>query len=136
MHRKSKRAQRRVRPQSSRKAALDAAELVEKIASLKPELEQTEALRLSLLVAQQVDSIDDLLEQGELERLCEHTCLQLGAATDQHEAVAGELDSLATTQPCDFSTDHLWTLVRAIKVQSQVLNLYLGASTQRPSHLG
>lgn len=115
---------------------MDAAELVQQIASLKPDLAQTELLRLALLVAQRVDVLDELATDGELAIHCDETCLQLGAATDQHEAVAAELDSLATTAPCDFSTDHLWTLVRAIKVQSQVLNLYLGASNQRPTHLG
>ncbi len=115
---------------------MDAAELTRNITSLKPDLAQVEVLRLALLVAQRVDSLDDLSEDSELMRLCDDACLKLGAATDQHEAVAGELDSLAATDSCDFSTDHLWTLVRAIKVQSQVLNLYLGASTERPTHLG
>jgi hypothetical protein len=52
--------------------------------------------------------------------------MQLNAAGDQHAAVADELDSLAATAPCDFSPSHVFTLVRAIKVQSQVLSLYLG----------
>ncbi|GAB5404249.1 MAG: hypothetical protein Aurels2KO_24800 [Aureliella sp.] len=120
----------------ARNSTLDAAELTRRIALLKPELAHVEVLRLSLLVAQRVESLDDLSDQSELANMCDDTCLKLGAATDQHEAVAGELDSLAATDSCDFSTDHLWTLVRAIKVQSQVLNLYLGASTERPTHLG
>lgn len=118
-----------------RNDALDAAGLVEKIAALKPELSQVELLRMSLLVSQQTDTLSLLENEETLRQLCEHTSLQLGAASDQHEAVAGELDGLASTAPCDFSTDHLWTLVRAIKVQSQVLNLYLG-TTERPAHLG
>lgn len=114
---------------------MDAAGLVEKIAALKPELSQVELLRMSLLVAQQTDALSKLDDEESLRQLCKHTSLQLGAASDQHEAVAGELDGLASTAPCDFSSDHLWTLVRAIKVQSQVLNLYLGTS-ERPAHLG
>ncbi len=115
---------------------MDAAELVQRIATLKPDLAQTELLRLGLLVAQRVASLDDSFTDGALEQHCSEVCLQLDAATDQHEAVAGELDSLASTAPCDFSSDHLWTLVRAIKVQSQVLNLYLGTSSDRPAHIG
>ncbi len=57
---------------------------------------------------------------------CEDISLQLSAASDQHAAVADEIESLAATEPCNFSPAHVFTLVRAIKVQNQVLNFYLG----------
>lgn len=66
------------------------------------------------------------ISDDELFSLSQDVSLQLGAAGDQHAAVADELDSLAATSPCDFSPAHVFTLVRAIKIQSQVLNLYLG----------
>lgn len=52
--------------------------------------------------------------------------LQLSVHEDQHAAIADDLDSLASTEPCQFNVQHLWTLVRAIKVQSQLLGFYLG----------
>lgn len=67
-----------------------------------------------------------LLSDSQLLSQCAEVSLQLNAAGDQHAAVADELDSLAATEPCDFSPAHVFTLVRAIKVQSQVLNFYLG----------
>jgi len=111
-----------------------AEELVSQIARLKPELGPVEHLRLALLAAQQAESLDELADGNALREVCDAVSLKLDAASDQHRAVAFELDSLATTAPCDFSTDHLWTLVRAIKVQSQVLNLYL-ADSQRQQHV-
>ena len=37
-----------------------------------------------------------------------------------------ELEELAASDPEKFSPNQIWILVRAIKVQSQVLQLYLG----------
>ncbi len=77
---------------------------------------------------QEFDAIVDkpTISDHELRDLSQEISLQLNAAGDQHAAVADELDSLAATAPCDFSPTHVFTLVRAIKVQSQVLNMYLG----------
>lgn len=71
-------------------------------------------------------SAAELSDDEELLRRSQDISMQLNAAGDQHAAVADELDSLAATEPCDFSPAHVFTLVRAIKVQSQVLSLYLG----------
>ena len=37
-----------------------------------------------------------------------------------------ELEALANSDPKQFTPEQIWILVRAIKVQSQVLQLYLG----------
>ena len=52
--------------------------------------------------------------------------LRLQAATDQHQAMTEELENLARTDPLKFSADQIWVLIRAIKVQSQILQLYVG----------
>jgi hypothetical protein len=39
-----------------------------------------------------------------------------------------ELEELASSDPEKFSRDQIWVLVRAIKVQSQILQLYVGQS--------
>jgi hypothetical protein len=44
--------------------------------------------------------------------------------SDQASAVAEELDSLASTQPSEFCPSHIWTLLKAIRVQKQILDLY------------
>lgn len=106
--------------------------LIERLAQLYPHYGQSELLRMGLLLSlHQTDESagESALERAnddELSLLSQKVSLQLSAAGDQHAAVADELDSLAATSPCDFSPAHVFTLVRAIKVQSQVLNLYLG----------
>jgi hypothetical protein len=45
----------------------------------------------------------------------------LQLATDQHAAMTQELEDLAASDPSSFSQDQIWVLIRAIKVQSQVL---------------
>ena len=52
--------------------------------------------------------------------------LQHALATDQHAAMTAELEELASGDPQKFSPDQIWVLVRAIKVQSQILQLYVG----------
>jgi hypothetical protein len=37
-----------------------------------------------------------------------------------------ELEELARSDPRRFTPDQIWILIRAIKVQSQVLRLYIG----------
>ena len=52
--------------------------------------------------------------------------LRLQAATDQHAAMTEELESLARSDPREFTPEQIWVLIRAIKVQGQILQLYLG----------
>ncbi len=52
--------------------------------------------------------------------------LQLQVATDQHAAMTQELEELAASDPQQFDQDQIWILIRAIKVQSQVLQMYVG----------
>jgi len=52
--------------------------------------------------------------------------LRLQAATDQHAAVTEELEQLSSSDPREFSPEQVWVLVRSIKVQNQLLRLYVG----------
>lgn len=49
--------------------------------------------------------------------------LKLTSMMEQYGAVAKELDNLADTEPCEFDPQHIWTLIRAIKVQSKFVDL-------------
>ncbi|QDV27022.1 hypothetical protein [Aureliella helgolandensis] len=107
---------------------MNASHLIEQLAQLYPVYDTSDLLRLALLLSLQHPGLEELEDGAVLQQQCNEIALQLSASSDQHAAVADELDSLAATSPCDFSPDHLWTLIRAIKVQSQILNLYLGPS--------
>ena len=101
-------------------------QLINQLARLFPEYQPAELLRMGLLVAVHHGADAGPIADHELRDQCQAIALQLGAASDQHAAVSEELDSLAATSPCQFSPQHVFMLVRAIKIQSQVLNLYLG----------
>ena len=59
--------------------------------------------------------------------------LKMHSIDDQHAAVANELDQLALTQPCEFETKHVWTLIRAVKVQSQFVDMLTGGRVEQMS---
>jgi len=63
------------------------------------------------------DQLDDASREIELK-------FQL--AIDQHAAMTQELEDLAQSNPAEFEKEQIWVLIRAIKVQSQILSLYLG----------
>lgn len=97
-------------------------DLLQAVVELCPTDTRQQQLRYAFLLSMhdpQVSREDIKQRLGELQ-------MQLRIATDQHAAVTTELDELASTNPCEFSPDHLWTLVRAIRVQNGILNFYLG----------
>ena len=49
-----------------------------------------------------------------------------GAALTRLNTVTEELEALAASDPQSFTQEQIWILVRAIKVQSQVLQMYGG----------
>ncbi len=100
-------------------------------------------------LAKRIESIDSTLSPIEVSRICtlmtssvedtrrfendefflerwDRVDLQLSAAVDQHAAVTEELVSLAQSDPFEFTPDQVWSLVRALKGQSQVIRLYVG----------
>lgn len=105
---------------------MDATKLLTAIAKLRPYSSLEEHLRLALVIATQQDEFAPLGDATTLERRIQETVLQLQATTDQHAAVSNELESLAAMTPCEFTPNHMWTLVRALRVQSQIINLYVG----------
>lgn len=104
-------------------------DLASRIEELQPDALPREVARLCLLLTNSVEDLDDLTED---DRLCEHwrrAGLRLQSVTDQHAAMTEELASLAQDNPSELSYDELFLLFRAIKVQSRVLDLYVGQPT-------
>jgi len=101
-------------------------ELAEKIENMHPEADAQDIARLCLLLTTAVDDAG-APENGEfLEQAWRDTSMRLQAATDQHAAMTAELEALASSNPAEFSQDQIWVLIRAIKVQSQILQMYIG----------
>jgi hypothetical protein len=104
-------------------------ELAEQIQQLQPKASAQEIARLCLLLANNTTQLESLQNQEQLKSAWQQMGLKLQAATDQHAAMTQELEELANSDPEKFSRDQIWILIRAIKVQSQVLQMYVGQPT-------
>ena len=103
-------------------------ELANRIERLQPEADTRDVARLCLLLSNAVDALESLENEDKLNEAWKEMGLRLQAATDQHAAMTEELDNLARSDPKKFTPDQIWILIRAIKVQSQILHLYVGGA--------
>lgn len=101
-------------------------DLAARIETLQPGADTRDVARLCLLLSNAVDDVVQLENNEQLSEIWKDTGLRLQAATDQHAAMTEELEALARSDPEKFTPDQVWVLIRAIKVQSQVLQLYVG----------
>ncbi len=76
------------------------------------------------MILTQTNDTDSLSSETELINAWKNASFRLEAASDQHAAVADELDQLCGDGPIEFSPDQLWLLLRAVKIQGQLLELY------------
>ena len=100
--------------------------LAENIQKLQPQASTQDVARLCLLLANYSDELEEFQEIDKLKSAWNEISMKLQAATDQHAAMTEELEELASSDPEKFSRDQIWVLIRAIKVQSQVLQMYVG----------
>ncbi len=103
-------------------------ELAECIERLQPDASPREVARLCLLLSNYVDDLDLLRDEELLSKAWEEMSIRLQAVTDQHSAMTADLEKLCRAKPEMLTMDQIWVLIRAIKVQSQVVQLYLGHS--------
>jgi len=101
-------------------------ELAGRIQTLQSDASPRDVARLCLLLANFVDDMDALASEQSLCQAWREMGIRLQAATDQHAAMTEELEAIAATDPREFTAEQIWVLIRAIKVQSQVLQLYVG----------
>jgi hypothetical protein len=101
-------------------------ELAYRIQRLQPDAAARDVARVCLLLANITDDVSKLDDDGLLTAAWREAGLRLEAATDQHAAMTEELESLAKSDPRQFTSEQIWTLIRAIKVQGQILQLYIG----------
>ena len=99
-------------------------QLAAEIIRLDAELPPAEVARLCLLILNSRPDPRLLEDAAALRQQCKAAGFRLKAAADQHAAMTAELEAMCGDGPQRFSPDQIWTLVRAIKVQSQVLELY------------
>jgi hypothetical protein len=101
-------------------------QLAHRIQHLQPDAGARDVARLCLLLANSSDDVSRLEDDRALMAAWREASLRLQAATDQHAAMTEELEDLARSDPQEFTPEQVWVLIRAIKVQGQILQLYLG----------
>lgn len=104
-------------------------ELAEQLAADRPDLSPVEIARLCLILLNGESMPERMEDPPTRLKAWRNASFRFEAATDQHAAIVEELDNLLGDAPIQFSPDQLWTLLRAVKVQSQMLELY----TDHPS---
>ena len=105
---------------------MNCTDLARRIEEIRPEADARDVARLCLLLSNSASDIDMLSEDSKLTSAWKAMDLRLQAATDQHAAMTEELECLARSDPQKFNPEQIWILIRAIKVQSQILQLYVG----------
>jgi hypothetical protein len=100
-------------------------ELAEQLSQDRPELSPVEIARLCLILLNSATNTEQLLDRDHRLSAWQSASFRLEATSDQHAAIAAELDNLFGDEPIMFQPDQLWTLLRAVKIQSQMLELYI-----------
>lgn len=101
-------------------------ELAAHIERLQPEAHSRDVARLCLLLVNSIDNLDALRRDDRMTDAWQDANLRLQAASDQHAAMTEELERLAAMDPRQFTLEQVWVLIRAIKVQSYILQMYVG----------
>lgn len=108
--------------------SINCQDLAGRIESIQPDAQPADVARLCLLLINYVNDMGRLEDDDILAEAWSEMGMRLQAATDQHAAMTEELEEVSRLSPTEFTGEHIWILLRAIKVQSQVLQLYLGNS--------
>jgi hypothetical protein len=111
---------------SQKSATMHCHELAKQILELQPESSPQDVARLCLLLSNRFDDTEPLRDQLTLKEAWKQMGMRLQQATDQHAAMTAELEELAQSNPSQFDQNQIWVLIRAIKVQSQILQMYVG----------
>ena len=103
-------------------------DLARRVERLRPEADARDIARVCLLLCNSSPKIDNLSEEAVLESALEETDLRLLMATDQHAATTEDLECLACSwsEPQRSKDEQTRILLRAISVQCQILQMYLG----------
>ena len=78
------------------------------------------------MLVNSIDNLDALRRDDRMTDAWQDANLRLQAASDQHAAMTEELERLAAMDPRQFTLEQVWVLIRAIKVQSHILQMYVG----------
>ena len=100
--------------------------LHERIDRLFPKAESDLKAQLCLFAYRAKEADCANLDDAELTTLCKQLRIKLEHTSDQYAAVTCELQEMAESDPAKFGREQIWTMLRAIKIQDQLLKLHIG----------
>ena len=101
-------------------------DLAAKLEKLNPTCQPQEIAQMCTTISSLLEDSETLYDEQQFQKIHDEVNLRLSFATDQHGAMVEELQQLTKSVPEEFTPDQVWVLVRAIKVQSQLLGFYTG----------
>ena len=114
---------------------MNAENLVHEVQVLMPHATRGEVLQMACLVGVESDA-GESLAAARLPQLVHEMRLRWKTACDQFAVVSHELSSIGRFDPCQFSPLQLWSLLRSMRVQRQLLQLYTGQTVHSSPALG
>ena len=109
-------------------------QLIEQLQKQLPKTCDRQIACFAMLFCDRDPKLECLANKADFSSMLDDIQLKMQSIDDQHAAVASELDQLALTQPCEFEPKHVWTLIRAIKVQSQFVDMLTGVRLEQVSN--
>lgn len=106
-------------------------QLIERLQEQLPKACDRQIACFAMLFCDRDPKLKCLAKKADFKSLLEEIQLGMHSIDDQYAAVANELEQLALTQPCEFEPKHIWTLIRAVKVQSQFVDMLTGARVEQ-----
>ena len=106
-------------------------QLIERLHEQLPRACDRQIACFAMLLCDRDPKLKCLANNADFKSLLNAIQLRLHSIDDQHAAVANELEQLALTQPCEFEPKHVWTLIRAVKVQSQFVDMLTGSRIEQ-----
>ena len=113
-----------IRTDTKNQIDMNCQQLAQRISEIQPELDPRDVAQLCLLILSDVNDLESLGDDEVLKKVWRSVSFRLEAAADQHCAVSQELENICSDGPIQFTPDQLWVLLRAVKVQGQLLELY------------
>lgn len=114
---------------SQKGSGMNCQQLAGRIERIYPNAAPRDVARLCLLLSNAVGDVESLEDEKRLRSVWREMSLRMQAATDQHAAVTEELESVTQEDPRRLTAEQVWVLIRAVRVQSQMLELYVGSSS-------
>ncbi|MEL6895859.1 MAG: hypothetical protein AAFP90_07145 [Planctomycetota bacterium] len=99
-------------------------QLALRIQSLAPHLDAQQVARACLLMLMQTRDVSDLECDDQLKRQLRNVSYRVDSALDKYTEVCDELSDYGGGSPIAYSPEHIFTLVRAVQVQQQLLDFY------------